>query len=70
MQKVSDVFQPPKPRIMSEGNQSHCKLVTTHAYLSTQSILPEPRTMFEALIVPEWKKAMNEEFEALLGNKT
>lgn len=40
------------------------------AYLSTQTVLVEPKSATEALNTPEWKDAMLTEYNALMNNQT
>lgn len=42
----------------------------SQALLSTHSILKEPKSAKEALLIPEWKAAIKVEYQALLHNKT
>jgi histone deacetylase 1/2 len=49
-----------KPKLVTDGRVRWC----------TACVTGEPETSLEAMKDPRWKKAMQEEFDALLRNKT
>lgn len=55
---------------MITRSKAHFKKPKGHAYLTTHSILTEPKTPSEALSIPKWKTTMTKEYQALLRNNT
>lgn len=55
---------------MVTTSKARTSQLSAQVLLSTHIILKEPRSTAEALTIPEWKQAMEAEYQALMNNNT